>query len=185
VKRALLILPLLAACAEGPIAVSAVSLSLPETVDCAGGLPDDVQAEAWQSGGEEPTELTVDENGAVSGDLVVTTGISRRLVVDWYVERDESRVLLAQAATNVDLTRPEADELDVDLGERDITVTDCRDVTKDLGREGLDIVSFRGAVVPVCDMDADCGDDGEVRPECSNLGEICAGTDPLAADGLN
>ena len=99
------------------------------------------------------------------------------LTVDWFVERGGTRVLLAQARTLIDLAGATEVEQQVTFTADDITTTDCLDVRQD-AFDGTQTQRFAGDDVPVCDLDNSCG--GTLDASCSNLGEICAGTDPLA-----
>jgi len=151
-------------------------------IDCA-AEPADLQAEAWVSGFRESTPLDVDlAAGTTSGELRDITVGDRRLVIDWFVERDFGgstvRIMLAQAETALDLTAPETNTVSVEIGPDDVEVAACRDVRGDSTLAGSDTVSFDGADRPVCDLDDSCA--GTPGPECANLGELCAGDDPLA-----
>jgi hypothetical protein len=165
--------------------LSFVPFSLPYAlpVACA-AMPSDLAAEAWVSGSRGSTPLLVDPDaGTTSGALRVTTGVRRRVVVDWFVVRPSVdgapvRVLLAQAARDLDLRAPEGD-LVLALTKEDIDVTTCRDVTGDVSRTGSLTTLLAGEERPACDLDDSCA--GTPAVGCSNLGELCAGLDPLGS----
>ena len=180
-RRQLLALTLaastLAACG-GEVQPGVVSLPLPQAlqVSCA-TAPVDLSAQLWVSGRDAPCTLSVDQvAGTTSGQCDVAAGRERTLTVDWYVERDGTRVLLAQARQTIDLAGATDAEQNVNIAEGDITVTDCLDVRDDKV-DGVDTQRFDGVDVPVCDLDDSCG--GALAADCSNLGELCAGEDPL------
>lgn len=161
----------------------ALDLSAPLTlpfalpVECA-SPPADLEAEVWVSGSRAPTPLAVNvAANTTSGTVRVTTGTERRIVIDWFVEREGTRVLLAQAAKTLDLTRPETDTIVLEISPSDVNVTTCVDVRDDLTRVGSPTTEYAGEARPVCDLDESCG--GSLEPGCSNLGEVCAGGDPL------
>lgn len=162
--------------------VSQVSLPFALPLDCA-SPPEDLEAVLWQSGKRAPDGLDVDlEAGTTEGRVTVTAGAVRRLVIDWFVERPlaegDVRVLLAQATAELDLRDPEAEEVVLEIAPDDVEVTDCADVRFDLSRVGSATQDVGGAPHPVCDLDESC--QGALAPACSNLGEMCAGGDPLA-----
>lgn len=141
--------------------------------------PTDLQAMAWVSGTREPTPLAVDlAANTTSGTVRVTTGAERRIVIDWFVERQGTRVLLAQATKTLDLTRPETETFVLDLSPSDVKVDTCMDVQGDLTRVGSPTMLFEGEPRPACDLDGSCGQAPDAS--CSNLGELCAGRDPLS-----
>lgn len=162
---------------EAPEARAPLSLSFALPIECA-AAPDDLEAVAWVSGTREPTPLAVDVDAdSTSGSLRVTTGAERRIVIDWFVERAGTRVLLAQAVETLDLTRPEAETLVLEVSPSDVEVAACNDVRDDLARVGSATTTFEGGERPACDLDASCG--ASVDVSCANLGELCAGQDPL------
>ncbi|MFZ9887480.1 MAG: hypothetical protein ACO3JL_08260 [Myxococcota bacterium] len=166
-----------AACETPTATLSPFSLQLPLPATCDDAL-EDLTALAFISGYDEPIPLDVDPaTGVTTGSFEVAAGIERRLVIDWVVTRQATRVLLAQARATLPLEAPETAELTVKLSESDVSATDCRDVTGDLARAGDDFIRVDGTLRPVCDLDGDCGD--TLADECSNLGELCAGRDPL------
>lgn len=167
----------------GAPAPDAVALPLPRalTVDCA-APPEDMQAALWVSGQDAPCPLDVDLSaGTAGGACAVTPGRVRRLTLDYFVERPvvggTLRIVLAQAQREIDLAAPEAQEVEARFSEEDVRVTGCLDMSAD-SFEGRALVRFDGADRPVCDLDASCG--GDEQPACANLGEVCAGGDPLA-----
>lgn len=182
-RASALLVALLTGCGAAPdVALSEVQLPFALPVAC-GEVPADLQAVLWQAGSRQPTPLEIDlDEGTTSGRVEVTTGEVRHLVVDWHVEREVEgetvRVLLAQFATDLDLTRPESAEVALDIAPEDIDVTTCRDVRFDLTREGSETQLFLGDERPACDLDESCA--LGLEPECTNLGEVCAGLDPLA-----
>jgi hypothetical protein len=150
-------------------------------VDCA-APPADLEAVAWISGNQDPEPLQVDvDAGTTTGQLQVTRGLERRVVIDWFVTRafggGDVRVVLGQARERLDLTEPTVTQVPLEIAPEDVDVTDCVDVTGDTSRQGVETVSFDGADRPVCDLDDSCA--GSLAPECANVGEICAGEDPL------
>lgn len=154
-----------------------LSLSFALPIDCA-QPPADLQAVAWVSGSREPETLAVDvDAGTTTGTLRVTTGEQRRVVIDWFIERGGVRVLLGQAVKSLDLTAPEGDTVTLAIAPDDVEVADCLDVTGDVSREGASSTTFEGEARPPCDLDNSCG--GTLAVSCSNLGEVCAGEDPL------
>lgn len=167
---------LVAASACAPPAVSSITLATPEVVAC-DNAPSEVRARAWQSGLAEPTALEVADDGTTSGSLTVRTGLVRQIVVDWLVVVDDTEVLIGQARGSVDLTAPEEDTATLSFGEEDVTVTAMVDVEGDLSLTGAATVERGDAIVPVADLNASC--EGEVEVDCSNLGDICAGRNPL------
>jgi hypothetical protein len=186
-RRALLLLPLLAgllSCGVEPdVGLEApVSVAFPLPVDCA-TVPTGVEAVLWISGSSAPETLDVDPATlAASGNVTFTTGTERTIVLDWFTRGTgpdgEVRVLLAQATRTLDLTDPVNAPPDGSFAAEDIEVASCVDVRDDTTRAGSPTVVFGGQDRPVCDLDDSCG--GSLGPDCSNLGELCAGTDPLA-----
>lgn len=163
---------------DAPEVRAPVSLPFALPIACA-SPPDDLAAVAWVSGSRAPTPLAVDvDAGSTSGSLRVTTGAERRIVIDWFVERAGTRVLLAQATKTLDLARPEAETLVLEVSPSEVNVTTCSDVRDDLARVGSPTTSFAGEERPACDLDASCGASADAS--CANLGELCAGTDPLS-----
>lgn len=185
-KRAALFLVALASAAcggppEGDVGLTALGLPFALPVDCA-QEPADLSAEAWVSGFREPTPLDVDlAAGTTSGEIDDVTVGDRTLVIDWYVERDLGgapvRVLLAQAESPLDLTAPETGSVEVTIAPDDVNVTECRDVRGDPTLAGSPTQTVGGVERPACDLDDSCA--GSPAPECANLGELCAGADPL------
>lgn len=173
----------LGACGDDsePAGLARFALPFALPVDCA-ALPADLEAEAWVSGSRASTALEVSvAEGTTTGRLRVTTGAERLVVVDWFVRRpgpdgEDVRVLLAQAARQVDL-RGADDDVALAFEDDDVDVTDCRDVTGDVSRVGSDTQLFAGEQRPVCDLDESCA--GAPAVDCSNLGELCAGEEPL------
>lgn len=154
-----------------------LTLSFALPIECA-APPADLQAVAWVSGTRAPAPLAVDVDAdTTSGTVRVTTGAERRIVVDWFVEREGTRVLLAQAVKTLDLTQPEAETFVLDISPSDVNVTTCQDVRDDLTRVGSATTTFAGEQRPACDLDASCGATPDAS--CANLGELCAGADPL------
>lgn len=167
------------ACGPAPANVSAVAFPLPSAlvVGCA-NPPSDLEAELWVSGFDESCPLDVDvAAGTTEGNCTVTTGRERTLTVDWFVIRDDTRVLLAQARDTVDLTNVTEDTVAFAIADGDVEVLECLDVREDQ-KDGKETQTFGGQERPVCDLDDDCG--GALDVDCSNIGEICANADPLA-----
>ncbi len=183
-QRLFCLLPgLIAACHPDPFGVqfADVAVPLPLPVLCE-QVPTDLRAEAWQSGARSSTPLEVDlVTQETRGTVEVTAGLVRRLVVDWYVERrfegEPVRVLLAQYATEIDLTMPDAAVVSWPIDATEMTSTDCVDVRSDLSREGVTQQTVGGIARPVCDLDESCTTGG--GGPCTNLEELCAGTDPF------
>jgi len=153
-----------------------LSVAMPQQLQCA-NLPADLRAQVWQSGTEEPTELVVDpENFTTSGSVAIRSGTRRNVVIDWYIIREDVRIVLAQVRASMDLTNPASDTIEFNFDADDISIDRCIDVSRDLPREGLP-VSVNNVEVPMCDLDNSC--EGTPDISCSNLGEVCAGSDPL------
>ena len=160
---------------------TAITFANPQAlvVGCA-NPPQDLEAEMWISGFQESCPLDVDVNaGTTTGDCVVTTGRSRTLTVDWFVTRGQTRVLLAQVQRTFDLTAVTEASLDSTISDADVEVLECRLMVNDQ-RDGEPTQSFNGVDAAVCDLDGDCG--GVLDVGCANIGELCAGADPLLAN---
>jgi len=144
-------------------------------VECA-NVPSDLEAELWVSGVADPCALTVDVAGeSTSGTCTIPAGRDRTVSVDWFVMRDGTRVLLAQARERLQLADAEAD-MEWRIGADDIEPRLCLDLRDDQ-LNGSETQLFDGEERLVCDLDASCTDGLEIA--CSNLGEVCAGEDPL------
>ena len=178
----------LVACAGGDDGAHTVRghwvVSTPQALqlDCA-QVPDDLSAELWVSGNQESCPLTVDlDEGTTSGTCQTVPGRVRVATLDWFVfrshpsESEPVRVLLAQAQSDIDLEEPSENTVTWTIEDDDIQVTDCLDVTSD-PFDGETQVELNGQIQLVCDLDGSCG--GSEAAGCSNLGEICNGTDPL------
>ena len=162
---------------EAEVEASTVSLGFPEQLAC-DLMPEDLQAEFWQSGSADSQALTVDvAAGTTSGEVFVKTGTKRNLVIDWFVEREGIRIMLAQVIAELDLSNNDLRERAFDVTPEQIRVSECKDVTGDIARIGVDTISVNGVQMPVCDLDGSC--EGAPNGACSNLGEICSGADPL------
>jgi hypothetical protein len=151
------------------------------TVDCA-NPPADLEAELFVSGNRDPCPLTVDiADGTTSGSCETTPGLVRTAVINWFVVRPSplgasTRVLLAEAEQQVDLREEPEGDVALVFDDEDIVVRGCRDRTIDV-IDGSNTQIVDGTEREVCDLDADCPNGTDVA--CSNLGELCAGTDPL------
>lgn len=177
-----LVAALLFAAGCGPGAPGAlddgVAFSLPQAlVDCA-APPAGLDARMWVSGSAVPCDLEVSlDDGATTGACVVTPGRVRTLTIDWFAPSERGiDIVLAQAKKDIDLAQAEAASVALNIHPEDVATGNCRDMSNDQ-LEGALTVSFGGADVPVCDLDASCVD--PLDPACSNLGELCAGADPF------
>lgn len=140
----------------------------------------ELSAELWVSGQEESCPLDVDPaDRSVSGSCTVTARAVRTLTLDWFTVEGGVRVLLAQAREELDLVAPASEEVMLAVTDEDVTVRDCVDVTGDDKVNGEATVVFGGAEVPVCDLDDSCAGAPADDEACANLGEVCAGEDPL------
>lgn len=155
-----------------------ISLSTPRALlECA-APPDDIAARMWISGSDEPCALEVDvDGGTTSGACSTRPGLVRTLTVDWFAPRGGIDLVLAQARGAIDLTKGDVAEVAFEVAEEDVVTTECLDMRDDQV-DGSLIIEVNGVGVPVCDVDDSCaGGDGA----CSNLGELCAETDPFDA----
>jgi hypothetical protein len=183
VARAALLLALALSVGCGPVEpeVSLVEFPAPQALDsCAS--PPTLLAQLWSSSDPDPCTLDVAADGSASGSCLVVARAERTLTVDWYVNStfggEPVRVLMAQAKQVADLREPESDTYELTIGPDDIVVRGCVDVTGDDKVNGLTEIPFNGGMVAPCDLDASCGTD-LTDEACSNLGEVCAGGDPL------
>lgn len=146
-------------------------------LECA-APPDDMEARLWVSGSAEPCPLEVDvAAGTTSGFCTTAPGLARTLTLDWFAPRGGIDLVLAQARGGVDLSASDEEQVAFTVGEDDVVTSECLDMTEDQV-DGTPIIEVNGAGVPVCDVDDSCaGGDGA----CSNLGELCADTDPFDA----
>jgi hypothetical protein len=164
--------------AEHDPALTPLTLAFPQALltDCA-SPPSDLAAELWVSGVNESCALDVDvTTQSVTGVCTIPAGRDRTVTLDYFVERQGIRVLLAQARERLSLANAEA-EMDWTVSEDDIDPLNCLDVTEDQ-LNGSDIQVIGGNARPVCDLDDSC--QGTPATDCSNLGEICAGQNPLS-----
>ena len=167
------------ACAVEPAPEAApLVAALPDalTVDCA--QRPDLQARLWVSGYDEPCALDVDlDENTTTGACDATAGATRRFTLDWYVERavpaGDVVVVLAQAQKDVAVSGGQAS---LSFATGDVRVTACEDMAVD-SYEGATTVDVDGVARPVCDLDGSCGADEAAA--CANVGEVCAGEDPL------
>lgn len=166
------------ACAPAP-EVALVSFPAPQALVSCAALPDDLDAELWVSGNDEACDLEPGDDGSVSGSCenFVAGRAVRTVTLDWFIVRGGVRVLLAQAQKEVDLTAVSSGEQTVAFTEDDIRVRGCFDMRDDQ-LDGSPTMLVNGAQRLVCDLDEDCPADLAVT-DCSNLGEVCAGADPL------
>lgn len=169
------------------LSASAISLSVPRALlECA-APPADLTARLWVSGSAEPCALEVDVDANVTtGACETRPGLVRTLTVDWFVPSgavandngDDIELVLAQARGALDLTKGDAAEAAFTVAEEDVVTSECLDMRDDQV-DGSPIIEVNGAGVPVCDVDDSCaGGDGA----CTNLGELCAGTNPFDAE---
>lgn len=159
-----------------PDDVAAISFSTPRALlECA-TPPAELQARMWISGSKIPCGLDVDvDGGSTSGNCDTRPGVERTLTIDWFAPRAGIDLLLAQARGSVDLTQGEDAEVPFAVEEEDVVTTGCVDASVDQV-QGAPTILVNGAQVPVCDVDDSCaGGDGA----CTNLGELCAATDPF------
>jgi hypothetical protein len=170
--RLLLLVPLgLMSCGEATASTSTLTFATPRalTVDCA-QPPATLQARLWVSGSSDPCFLEVDvAAGSTSGDCEVAPGIKRRFTIDWFIDDAGREVVLAQAQTELDLSRATKATAILTLAEDDIVNVGCKDMSVD-SFAGADTVTVDGRAVPVCDVDAD---------NEANIVEVCAGGDPF------
>jgi hypothetical protein len=152
--------------------LSVVSCSAPEAqlvvstpqalLDCA-ELPA-LRAELMVSGVAEPCTLEVDLGaGTTSGDCDIPTGLTRTIVIDWLVDVDNVRVVVAQVRKELDVTTAGAETTLVFVDD-DIITQQCTD------RNGGQTQVVGNASFPICDLD----DDGT-----SNVVEVCGGLSPF------
>lgn len=177
--RALAVVALVAACApvEGETPTFAtLTFATPRALLTCEQAPDDLAARLWVSGSDSPCELAVDVDvGSTSGTCDTRPGVVRTLTLDWFAQRNGIDLVLAQARGTIDLTASDAAEAEFAVADEDIVTADCVDATFDQV-DGAPTILVNGADVPVCDVDESCGGaDGS----CSNLGEVCAATDPF------
>jgi hypothetical protein len=115
--------------------------------------------------------------GTTSGACCTRPGLVRTLTIDWFAPRGGIDLVLAQARGAIDLTAGDAAEVAFEIGADDVVTSECLDMRDDQV-DGSLVIEVNGAGVPVCDVDDSCaGADGA----CSNLGELCAETDPFDA----
>ncbi len=155
-----------------------ISLTTPRALlECA-APPTDMAARMWISGSGTPCDLEVDINGGTTGGSCSTRpGLVRTLTIDWFTPRGGIDLVLAQARGALDLTTGDAAEAAFEVSDDDVVTADCLDMRDDQV-DGSPVIEVNGAGVPVCDVDDSCaGGDGA----CSNLGELCAETDPFDA----
>lgn len=155
-----------------------VVVGLPRAlVECA-APPLDLAARLWVSGSATPCELEVNlDEGTTTGACPATPGRVRALTIDWFIPGDGSvDVVLAQARRELDLTQADEATVELTVGDDEVKTSGCRDMTSDQ-LEGSPTISLDGLVVPVCDVDDSCT--GSPDPACSNIGEVCAGSDPF------
>lgn len=158
--------------------VAAVSFATPRALLACAAPPADLEARMWISGSEVPCGLDVDAAaGTTSGACDARPGLVRTLTLDWFAARGGIDLLLAQARGSLDLTQGEDAEVVFTVEEQDVVTVGCVDASRDQV-EGAATIAVNGVDVPVCDVDDSCaGADGP----CSNLGELCASTDPFDA----
>ncbi len=165
----LLALTTTSACGPAP-AVQSLTVATPQAlIDCATPPGDALQARLWVSGHAAPCALELD-GATATGDCVVTPGIERRVTIDWFIDRGGVVIVLAQAAKDVDLTRPETD-VAIAFVDSDYIIEGCLDMSVD-SFAGSPTVEVFNTPQPVCDLDGDAE---------NNVVEICAGRDPLGA----
>ena len=173
----------LVGCGPPPGSAQVFSFATPRalTVECA-NPPADLDAELWISGNREACPMTVDQvAGTTTGSCEVAPGRVRTATLDWFVgrpspQRESVRVLLAQAQQEIDVTDPDGGTVTLRVNDEDIVIEDCLDVRDDPAA-GVDTVRLGEQLVPVCDLDRSCAQDA--APACTNIGEVCAGTDPF------
>ena len=151
---------------------TAVSLSTPRALACANAPA--LQARLWVSGTSAPCALDV-AGAATSGTCTTAPGRKRTLTLDWFVDEAGVTLLLAQARGTLDLTVADKATADFNVADTDVVTAGCRDMTNDQV-EGNLTIKVAGVDVPPCDVDNSCaGGDGA----CTNLGEVCAQTNPF------
>ena len=156
--------------------VATVSFATPRALlECA-APPEDLAARMWISGSKVPCDLEVDvEGGTTTGSCDTRPGLVRTLTLDWFAPRGGLDLVLAQARGELDLTQGEEAEVGFSVADEDVVTTGCVDATFDQV-DGAPTIEVSGVDVPVCDVDDSCaGADGA----CTNLGELCAETDPF------
>ena len=85
--------------------------------------------------------------------------------------------MLAQVQKKLDLTNPASADAKLDVAAADIKSDTCLDMSSDQ-LNGRSTVVVAGTAEPVCDLDGSGGTGGA---NCTNLGEVCNGGDPLNA----
>lgn len=154
-----------------------VSLVTPQALLVCASAPV-FEARLWVSGAADPCPLEVDvDAGTTSGTCDVTPGAERTLTLDWFTIVDHGGdfdLLLAQARGTLDLTTP-TDKAAFTVDDDDVKTDACLHMRDDT-LDGAQVITVDGAEVPPCDVDESCnGADGA----CTNLGELCASTDPF------
>lgn len=158
----------------------------------------ELQAQLWISGSDVPCPLSVDlDTGITSGTCNIPVGRERLLTLDWFVqwpiENPDNQnnagndgadpilvpVVLAQVQTTLDLSdiaTVVATPPSVNIDDADIRTTNCRDMRAD-SSEGETQIRINGALRSVCDLNDSC--DGAENGTCNNVGDLCAGRDPV------
>jgi hypothetical protein len=171
----------LSACADDTSGADTVELTNPQAlVDCA-APPANMRARMWISGSDEPCELEVDlAGGKTTGTCDAKPGIERTLTIDWFVRVEHNTVdldlMLAQARGKLDLSKPE-EKATFTVKDDDVKSDTCLDMKPDT-LNGADVVTIDGVEVPPCDVDDSCAG-AAPSAACSNIGEVCASTDPF------
>jgi hypothetical protein len=163
------------ACGPETSADADVSFSTPAALDCA-QVPA-LSARLWVSGSGVPCDMSVD--GAVtSGSCTTRPGRVRTLTLEWFVHDDAHALdlVLAQVRGTVNLENEKDAEVPFDVKAADVTTFGCLDVSADQV-SGKETIVVGGDNVPVCDVDNSCN--GAAGDACTNLGELCAGSDPF------
>jgi hypothetical protein len=157
--------------------VTPVAFAAPQALVTCANVPA-LQARLWLSGSAAPCALDVDDEGNASGACEAAPGVVRTATLDWFLPAGEIDLVLAQVRSSVDLADTTKGETELTFAADDITATACRDMRVDQV-EGAASIVVDGVDVPVCDVDNSCGD--TPADACANLGEVCAGSDPLDA----
>lgn len=169
----------LAACAAPEPTVVALQNPQALTVDC-DNVPEGLSARLWVSGYDDPFALSFDASaGTTSGTVDIAPGVVRKLTIDWYVplgRADGVDLVLAQAQGDLALVDDVQATAELALGPEAIIDSGCKDMRGD-SFAGTPTLQLEDQDVPVCDLDDSCA--GGDPAACTNLVEVCRGSDPL------